>query len=168
MAITAVMSAMAIAGRVVFAGFPGIKPVAALIIISGAGLGRLPGFCTGALTMLISNFFFSQGPWTVWQMFSFGLMGFVSGLIFYPKPKLQKPWIMAVFSFVYYLFVAGPILDLSGIFTWIGGNPPALRATLIAGLPVNFTAGIATAVFILALSGPILRKIDRLKVKYGL
>lgn len=168
LSVTAVMIALAVSGRMMFAALPSFKPVAAVVIISGACLGRRPGFCVGALSMLISNFMFSQGPWTIWQMMSYGLIGFVSGLIFYKREKLKKPMYMAVFGLVFYIAVAGPVLDLSGVFAWIGSNPPALIPTLIAGLPVNISGGVSTFIFLSALAGPVMRKLDRLSVKYGL
>ena len=70
-----VMTALAVAGRLIFAPVPAVKPVTALIIITGLCFGRDEGFITGALTMLVSNIFFGQGPWTPWQMFTMGLIG---------------------------------------------------------------------------------------------
>ena len=34
----------------------------------------------GSLTMAISNFYFGQGPWTPFQMFGFGIIGYLAGL----------------------------------------------------------------------------------------
>ena len=56
-----VMTALTVAGRLIFAPVPAIKPVTALIIITGLCFGRDEGFITGALTMLVSNIFFGQG-----------------------------------------------------------------------------------------------------------
>lgn len=164
----AVLSAGAIAGRVVFAAVPFVKPVAALVIICGISLGALPGFVCGSCAMLVSNFMFGQGPWTIWQMLAFGLPGYVSGLIFYSKPKWQKKLPVAVFGFVFYVFFAGPILDLSGLFIYTAPTKTALVATLAAGFPVNLTGGGATAVFLLVLFGPITKKLNRIKIKYGI
>ena len=71
----AVLVAIATAGRSVFFMFPGIKPMAAVVIVTGISLGAEAGFLTGSLTMLLSNMLFGQGPWTPWQMFSMGLIG---------------------------------------------------------------------------------------------
>jgi energy-coupling factor transport system substrate-specific component len=80
--IIAVMVALTVAGRAAFFMTPQFKPVAALVIISGAALGAESGFVIGALSGFVSNFIFGQGPWTPWQMFAFGVIGFISGLIF--------------------------------------------------------------------------------------
>lgn len=47
----------------------------ALTILTGVSLGGQAGFLVGAVTMLVSNLFFGQGPWTPWQMFAMGCIG---------------------------------------------------------------------------------------------
>lgn len=164
----AVLAAGAIAGRIVFAAAPFVKPVAALVIICGICLGPLPGFVCGSCAMLVSNFMFGQGPWTIWQMLAFGLLGYVAGLVFYARPKWQKKIPVSLFGFVFYVFFAGPILDLSGLFIYTAPTKTALIATLAAGFPVNLTGGAATAIFLLVLFGPITKKLNRIKIKYGI
>ena len=53
----------------------------AIIIITAVAFGPEAGFLTGALTAFVSNFIFGQGPWTPWQMFSWGMIGFLAGLL---------------------------------------------------------------------------------------
>lgn len=54
----------------------------AMVVISGIALGPETGFFVGALARFVCNFFSGQGPWTPWQMFSWGLMGYLAGLCF--------------------------------------------------------------------------------------
>ena len=54
----------------------------AMVIISGIALGPEAGFLIGALARLVCNFYMGQGPWTPWQMFCWGLLGFLAGLAF--------------------------------------------------------------------------------------
>ena len=54
----------------------------ALIIVSGVSLGPEAGFLIGAIARFVCNFYMGQGPWTPWQMFCWGLMGFLAGLAF--------------------------------------------------------------------------------------
>lgn len=168
MAIIAVMCAIGVAGRRVFAPVPFFKPVAAVAILCGAGLGAQAGFLCGAMIMLVSNFMFGQGPWTVWQMLAFGLIGYFAGLIFYRRKNFQQPVAMSIYGFLFYVFATGPILDLSGIFGFSMGNKVSLYATLLAGLPVNIIGGIATFIFLIILGKPTLKKLDRLTKKYNL
>ncbi len=168
LSVIAVLCALAIAGRALFAGVPGVKPVAAIIIITGASLGPQAGFMAGAVTMLVSNFMFGQGPWTVWQMLAFGICGMLAGVIFHRRDKIKQPVYMAVFGFCEYMLITGPVLDLSGIFAYTMPGKVSLAATLLAGLPVNLTGAVSTFVFIMALAKPITKKLDRLIIKYGL
>ncbi len=77
----AVLAALAVAGRILFAPIPDFKPVSAIAIIAGAVFGRRNGFMVGALAALVSNFFFGQGPWTPWQMYAWGMVGYGAGLL---------------------------------------------------------------------------------------
>lgn len=78
---TLVLAALAVAGRILFGPIPDFKPVSAIAIIAGATLGRRNGFMVGALAALTSNFFFGQGMWTPWQMYAWGLVGYVGGAL---------------------------------------------------------------------------------------
>ena len=77
----AVMTALSVAGRLLFSVLPGFKPVTAMVIITAMYFGSEAGFMTGALTAVISNFYFGQGPWTSFQMFTWGLIGLLAGLM---------------------------------------------------------------------------------------
>ncbi|HWW67391.1 MAG TPA: prenyltransferase/squalene oxidase repeat-containing protein, partial [Solirubrobacterales bacterium] len=74
-ALVAALAALAIAGRIAFAAFPNVKPTTDIVIFAGYALGPAPGFAVGALTALVSNFWFGQGPWTPWQMAAWGMCG---------------------------------------------------------------------------------------------
>ena len=78
----AVLCAIGIAGRGLFFMLPQFKPVLALTIIAGVAFGGEVGFLVGAMTMLTSNMIFGQGPWTPWQMFAMGIIGFLAGVLF--------------------------------------------------------------------------------------
>ena len=80
--VIAVLCAIAVAGRAAFFMLPQIKPMMAIVILAGVALGPQAGFLTGAVSAFVSNFFFGQGPWTPWQMFCFGIVGFLAGLLF--------------------------------------------------------------------------------------
>ncbi|MBR4036890.1 MAG: ECF transporter S component [Oscillospiraceae bacterium] len=168
LAVLAVMCALGIGSRMVFAGVPFIKPVAAIVILTGACMGPQRGFVSGAVIMLVSNFMFGQGPWTVWQMLAFGITGMLAGVIFYKNKTMKKPVFLSVFGFVCYRFITGPILDLSGIFAYSMGGKTSLIATLTFGFGINLTSAVSTAVFLVILADPIIKKLNRINIKYGL
>lgn len=54
----------------------------AFVILTGTCLGPEAGFMVGALSRLLCNFFDGQGPWTPWQMLTWGLLGICFGVIY--------------------------------------------------------------------------------------
>ena len=104
----AVMAALATASRVAFVFIPYFKAITGVIMITGIAFGAQAGFLTGAIAAFASNFFFSQGPWTPWQMFAYGFAGFWAGLIFHGRQKWCKPWILGIFGFLSILLLVGP------------------------------------------------------------
>ena len=162
-----VMCALAVASRVAVV-IPSFKPTTAVIMIAGIAFGAEAGFLTGAITAFASNFFFSQGPWTPWQMMAYGFGGFLAGLIF-RRRKHQNPVILAAFGFCAILLAVGPLLDSCTIFTTASRITwKYVLAVFAAGFPLNLNHAIACAVTLLLLSRPLLQKLDRLKIKYGM
>ena len=160
-----VMTALAVAGRLIFAPVPAVKPVYAIVIMAGLCFGREEGFITGSLTMLVSNIFFGQGPWTPWQMFSMGLIGYLAGALG-SRGLLKRRWSIGIFGFVM-VFLYGFILDTWTLIGFVSDiNPASMLATYGAGAATNLAAAIATVVFLIpiALSWP--RMFRRIKEKY--
>ena len=161
-----VLAAIAAVGRILFAPFPNVKPVTAIVIVSGACLGPQSGFLTGALAGLSSNLFFGQGPWTPWQMYAWGLAGYLAGLLG-RWGLLQKKGVVYGFGFVSALFY-GFILDSWYIVGFV--SPITWQSGLAgygAGLPFSLAHAVATVVFLLPIFRPWCKKIHRIQQKYG-
>ena len=79
--LVAILGTLAAMLRVPFATIPSVQPSTYLIICSGYVFGPVAGFMVGAITPLVSNFFLGQGPWTPYQMFAWGLVGFTAAFI---------------------------------------------------------------------------------------
>ena len=164
---TAVLAAVAAAGRVLFAPVPDVKPVSAIAIVAGAALGRRSGFVVGALAALVSNLFFGQGPWTPWQMYAWGLVGYVGGVLG-EKDLLSHGPVLYGWGFlsalVYGLILNGyHVLGYVHPLTW-----PAVIAACAASLPLDVTHGVATVAFLAAIWLPWGRAIRRVVAKYEL
>ena len=167
--ILAVMAALAAVSRVVFAFSPYLKTITGIIMITGIAFGAEAGFLTGAVAAFASNFFFGQGPWTPWQMFAYGFGGFFAGLIFHKHKAWRKPWILAPFGFLTILLLVGPMLDSCTVFTMLSKfTVKNVLAVYAAGIGYNVTHGIGAALTLFFVSGPLLRKLDRLQSKYGI
>ncbi|MDE6024185.1 MAG: ECF transporter S component [Lachnospiraceae bacterium] len=163
-----VMSALAIVSRMAFAIVPHFKPMAGIIMITGMAFGPTAGFISGMISLLISNFAFAQGPWTPWQMFAFGIAGFVAGLL-YDKGIIneKKRIVTAIIGGIIVVLFVGPIMDTSTFFLadgMMGDVTP--WAIYLSGLPVNAVHAAATVVTLFLLCPPMLERINRIKVKY--
>ena len=168
--ILAVMSAIAVASRAVFVMIPFVKPILGIIMITGIAFGVEAGFLTGAVSALVSNFIFGQGPWTPRQMFAYGLAGAIAG--FLAKRKIMGTDRLLLTSFLGYVivqFIVGPILDCSSLLL-MGGtlSKEFVLAVFTAGATPNGILGIATGVTLLLLCKPMVGKLNRLKIKYGI
>ena len=176
LALLAVMCALAVASRVVVP-FPSFKPTMAIVILAGMAFGGERGFLCGAVTALVSNFFFSQGPWTPWQMMGYGMGGLVSGLACRLQLLRRRPrsrWDVAVlagFGFVLIVVLVGPILDTSTYLTVSmksAGTTAALPIYVTGFLTANLPHAAATAVTLVLFGRPLLKMLDRVQTKYGL
>ena len=164
---TAVLAAVAAAGRVLFSPIPDVKPVSAVAIVAGAALGRRSGFAVGAVAALVSNFFFGQGPWTPWQMYAWGLVGYVGGMLG-EKGLLSRGAVLYGWGFASGL-VYGLILNGYHVLGYV--QPLTWESALLAcaaSLPLDVTHGVATVAFLAAIWLPWGRAIRRVVAKYDL
>ena len=166
--IIAVLCAVNVAGRAAFFMLPEFKPVAALTIIAGVAFGGETGFLVGAMTMLVSNVLFSQGPWTPYQMFAMGIIGFLAGVLF------RKGWLrrsrssLCVFGVLTSIFVYGVLMNTSSALIWSRTlDWEILMSYYVTGLPMDCILAFATGIFLWFGAEPMLEKLDRIKTKYG-
>ena len=162
----AVMVALSVAGRMLFAPLQHFKPVTALVIITAMYFGSESGFLTGALSAVLSNFYFGQGPWTPFQMFSWGMIGFFSGLL---APLLRRSRIALCIwggiGGVLYSF----LMDIWTVL-WADGyfNLPRYFAAIASAVPVTAVYVVSNILFLLVLAKPIGKLLARMKTKYAL
>lgn len=182
---TVTLGALAAAGRILFAPLPEIKPVSAIAIVAGATLGRRSGFMVGAIAALVSNFFFGQGAWTPWQMYGWGMVGYLSGVLaqaglFGPVGQERDSFrgrrshatlhrvALVAWGFVSALFYG---LILNGWYVIGFVHPltwPAVLAAYAAGFWLDCMHGAATVGFLLLIWKPWGRAISRVVAKYDL
>ena len=166
--VLAVMIALAVIGRVAIP-IPHFKAAFAIIMLTGIAFGPEAGFIFGAITAFASNFFYGQGAYMPWQMMAYGAGGMLAGFVFIKNKNPKKPWIMAIFGFFATVFWIGPLLDTSHIFIMMPEiNISTITASLVSGFPVNVSQGICTALMMLIFGRPLLEKLDRVKLKYGM
>lgn len=165
--IISALCAIGVAGRTAFFMLPQFKPVAAIVIISGVAFGGETGFLVGAITAFVSNFFFGQGPWTPWQMFSFGIIGFLAGIMFQKGILRKTKTDMCVFGFVATFVIYGGIMNPASVIMW-QSNINMVLSSYVMGMPFDFIHAVSTVFFLFFAAEPMLEKLERIKIKYGL
>lgn len=168
--VIAVFSAIVVAGRAAFYMVPNIKPMSALVIIAGVGLGGEAGFLVGAMSMLVSNIFFGQGPWTPWQMFVMGIMGLLSGIVFRQDTACsrKKKYGICVFGLLAVLLVYAGIMNTSTVLMYQENvNLQMILASCAMGFPYDAIHAVSTFVFLWLGARPMLEKIERIRKKYS-
>ena len=239
----AMMTAVTVCVHMVFHITLPIQIGTALVIISGIAMGPEAGFLVGALARFVCNFYMGQGQWTPWQMFAWGLMGFLAGLIFAQKKSAETKhtdptksivlnsimgpvlmvlfaeiiayitilispgedstfagwriyafgaagliiggifgrkslkadkYTVTVFTFLTIFMIYGGIMNVATMFTSMGipGGMElslnTLRLLFISGLPMDFSHAATASICIFIMGEPMIKKIERIKIKYGI
>lgn len=161
-----VLTALSVTGRLLFAALPNFKPVSAIVILAGVCFGRQSGFLTGALSALVSNLFFGQGPWTPWQMYAWGLMGYVAGALASTK-LFRRPWVVLLYGFLA-SFGYGFLMNSWMLFSFV--HPvtwQAAMATYGAALAFDAAHAVSTVAFLSVTLLPWQKELRRIRQKYG-
>ena len=163
----AVMCAIAVASRAAFIMLPHFKPMLGIIMITGMAFGAEAGFLTGALGAFVSNFIFGQGPWTPFQMLTWGIIAMIPGLPIFRKTLRHRiPLVLyGIFAGMAYSWLMDIWTAISwyGSFTWEG-----YRAALISAIPVVVVYCISNVMFLMILLKPIGEKLERIQIKHGI
>lgn len=159
--------AIAVVSRAVFYLIPQVKPIGAVVVISGICLGAKRGYLVGAFSAFISNFIFGQGVHTPFQMVALGLVGFIAGIVF-AKLRINKIS-LALVGFILTFVLYGLIVDLSTVLMLAGDfNISSMLAVYGAGIPFGMVFGITTAVCLFFFGETFIKKINRIQTKYGI
>lgn len=167
----AVMCALAVTGRTAFFMLPNFTPVMAIVIIAGVAFGCEGGFITGAMTMFVSNFIMGQGPWTPWQMFAMGLVGFLAGLFFAGSSVRTRNMTklgLCIFGALICIVVYGGIMNPASVIMWQPNvNFSMIMASYVTGFPFDLAQATATVIALWLAARPFLEKLDRVRIKFG-
>lgn len=164
-AMVATLAAAAVAGRLLLAPIPNVKPTTDIVLFSGYVLGGAPGFAVGALAALASNVFLGQGPWTPWQMLGWGLVGVGGAALARASGRKAGRkigrWPLAVACAVASLGF-GALMDFYQWLTFSGTDSVrGYLAVSAASLWFNVAHAAGSLIFALALGPLVLRALDR-------
>lgn len=164
-ALVAALAALAIVGRIAFAAFPNVKPTTDIIVFAGYALGGAPGFAVGALTALVSNFWFGQGPWTPWQMAGWGLCGVLGAAVALGTRNASRFVLAATCAFAGILF--GALMNFSLMATY--GGDLSLRHFLVLearAIPFEVAHVLGNVVLALVAGPAMVRMLVRFRERF--
>lgn len=160
MVLISIMTALCLAGRFI----PILKPVSALIIITGLWLKAEAGFLVGALSALISNFYFGQGPWTSFQMLALGMIGLFAGI--FSKYLKQNKIMLIIYGLICGISYSF-IMDIWTVLWYAKGFSLELYGTaIITAVPYTISYSLANIIYLWFLEKPFGEKFHRITVKY--
>jgi len=142
------------------------KPVTAITVIAAVYLGRESGFLVGAMAALLSNFYFGQGPWTAFQMLSWGLIGWFAGLFADPLKRHRALLLLyGVLSGIAYslLMDVWTVMSFHGQFTL-----PLYLAAAATSMPHMLLYAVSNFLFLWWMAKPFGDKLERIRIKYGI
>lgn len=161
----AIICALAVVGRIIFAALPAVKPELFILILGAMVSGPETGFLMGTIIALTSNLYFGQGIWTPWQMFALGIIGLISGLM---MNKQIPTWLLVVWGFASG-FLMGWIMDIYYILGFV--NPITVKsilASVVASFYFDFVHALFTAVLLLLVGNRWIKIFGNYKQKYDL
>ena len=161
LALVATLAALAVVGRLAFAGFPNVKPTTDIVLFAGYALGAVPGFVVGAIAALVSNIFLSQGPWTPWQMAAWGGVG-VGGALLARALRGREPnrFLLAAVCGVAGL-AFGAWMDLYQLTLAAHQDLDSYLAISATSLPYNIAHAVGNVVFSLLIGPVFIRALRR-------
>jgi energy-coupling factor transport system substrate-specific component len=165
-ALVSMLGTISALSRVPFAVMLGFQPCGLFVVCTGYVFGPMAGFMVGCLTILISNLFLGQGPWTPYQMFSWGLVGITAaGLSRIPHLR-GRIFVLVVFGFVWgYLY--GFIMNI-WFWTYFV-YPLTLKTYLFALLNAviwDATHALANLFFVLVFGAKVIGILERFKKRF--
>ena len=166
LALVGTLAALAVLGRIAFAPLPNVKPTTDIVLIAGYALGGAPGFVVGAISALVSNFFYGQGPWTPWQMAAWGAVG-IGGAVLARMTARRLGRLPLALACAAAGLGYGFVLDVS---TWInftgGATSGTLGAVLISAAPFDAAHAIGNFLFCLAFGPALVRAVSRFRDRF--
>lgn len=163
----AILAATAAISRIPFAGLPNIQPVSFLIMVTAYIFGAEIGFMTGAVAAVVSNIFFGQGPWTLWQMLAWGFIGLISGAL--KKTPFMRNGILRIFTGFILAFIFGMIMDVWIILS-VGESVNVSTFLYYFGgsFAFNLMHAFSNVFFIIVFFKHLTKILERIKNKYGI
>lgn len=158
----AILIATASIGRLILISIPSVNLQSFIVIMVGIVFGKKEGFIVGSLSALVTAMILGIGPWVVFQIIGWGLMGLTAGLI---AEKLDNIVFRVAFGLAWGLLY-GWIADLSGIFYLGSINLGSVLGLFISSFPFDMLHGVSNAVLLAVFYNWFKKIFLRSKTKY--
>lgn len=158
----AILIATASIGRLILISIPSVNLQSFIVIMVGIVFGKKEGFIVGSLSALVTAMILGIGPWVVFQIIGWGLMGLTAGLI---AEKLDNIVFRVAFGLAWGLLY-GWIADLSGIFYLGSINSGSVLGLFISSFPFDMLHGVSNAVLLAVFYNWFKKIFLRSKTKY--
>ncbi len=158
----AILIATASIGRLILISIPSVNLQSFIVIMVGIVFGKKEGFIVGSLSTLVTAMILGIGPWVVFQMIGWGLMGLTAGLI---AEKLDNIVFRVAFGLAWGLLYVW-IADLSGIFYLGSINLGSVLGLFISSFPFDMLHGVSNAVLLAVFYNWFKKIFLRSKTKY--
>ena len=151
----AILSASACIGRLALSAIPSVELFIPIIILSSAYFQGYYGILISIITVLTSNIFLGQGPWTLWQIVCCVLVSVFAHLIFFKKKYKITSLNLCLASLLLIFLVYSPIINLlSIIFYFPSVNKELITTYFLSSLPFDVLHSISCADFVFMLNKP--------------
>ena len=161
MVLVSVMTALSVIGRFI----PFFKPITAFSIIAATYMGSECGFLVGSISALVSGIWFGLGPWTPFQMLAWGVIGLFAG---YFSQALKKSTVLLLIYGALSGVLFSLVMDVWTVLSLGTFTPSLYLSAFLTALPHTLLYSVSNVVFLLFLGKPLGKKLERIKLKYGI
>lgn len=161
MVLVSVMTALSVIGRFI----PFFKPITAFSIIAATYMGSECGFLVGSISALVSGIWFGLGPWTPFQMLAWGVIGLFAG---YFSRALKKSTVLLLIYGALSGVLFSLVMDVWTVLSLGTFTPSLYLSAFLTALPHTLLYSVSNVVFLLFLGKPLGKKLERIKLKYGI
>ena len=102
-------------------------------------------------------------------MFAMGITGFLAGVLFRKGVLRRGRTSLCIFGALCAILIYGTVMNTASAVMWAGEvNYKIILSYFVTGFPMDCVHAAATWLFFWFAAEPMLEKLDRIKVKYGL
>lgn len=160
--LVAMLTALSVAGRVLFTFIPNVTPVTAIVMITTILMGVRYGLVNAVLSIVLSNMVMGMGIWTIPQIVSLVVVVVVTAVAIKPWFKSMPHWLVSLYAgmagllygFVISL-VQAPIFGYENFVSYY-----------LAGLPFDLMHAGGNVAFYFVLAPILYPLLDKLLVRY--